>query len=252
MRRVLFTIVASAALVAFVPASAIARNHHRHHDHHRRHHHHVRHHARTHRFGHSARTHRFGHFTSSKGDQNAPSPTSGTAGTVTSFDPTTGELVITLNDGTTTETGLPAPWWSAPSCPSRAPARIAAGGHALKKRGQPREGVARGKALLDLLRMCSSRPCSRPGWPSAMTPRSRRCGRGWRARATSAPSRRWYTVIAGGETSTSDDGGGSGGQVSGSDGSPGSSDGGGSSGGDGSSEGHDGSSGSSGRDGSDG
>jgi hypothetical protein len=96
MRRVLFTIVAGAALVAFVPTSAIARNHHHHH-HHRRHHHRVSHHVRIHRFG---------HFTSGKGDEGNPPSASSSAGTVTSFDPTTGKLVVTLNDGTTTETGL--------------------------------------------------------------------------------------------------------------------------------------------------
>ncbi len=98
MRRALFTIVASIAVVAFVPASALGhqrREHHRHHHHHhRRHHHRARHHVRTHRFG---------HFTSGRSDENNQfSP----AGTVTSFDPTTGKLVITLNDGMTTETGF--------------------------------------------------------------------------------------------------------------------------------------------------
>lgn len=100
MRRALFTIVASIAVVAFVPASALAgggpqREHHRHH-----HHHHRRNHRRA---RHHVRTHRFGHFTSGRGDENNQfSP----AGTVTSFDPATGKLVITLNDGVTTETGF--------------------------------------------------------------------------------------------------------------------------------------------------
>src|SRR5205807_6945322 len=87
MRRVLFTILASVAVFAFVPASAMARKHHR------RHH---QHHARTH-----LRVHRFGQFTA-PGTPTTPQ----SAGTVTSFDPATGKLVITLSDGTTTETGL--------------------------------------------------------------------------------------------------------------------------------------------------
>ena len=92
MRRVLFTVM-SVAVLAFVPASAIARSHHKHHHHHKRH---------------QVRTHRFGQFTP-RSQQSTPTPTpptAQTAGTVTSFDPTTGKLVITLSDGTTTETGL--------------------------------------------------------------------------------------------------------------------------------------------------
>jgi uncharacterized membrane protein YgcG len=91
MRRVLFTLVAGVAVFAFVPASAIARKHHRHHHHH--------HHVRTH-----ARVHKFGQFVA-PGSTGTTTPAQ-TAGTVTSFDPTTGTLVITLNDGTTTETGV--------------------------------------------------------------------------------------------------------------------------------------------------
>jgi hypothetical protein len=83
MRRALFTIVASVAVFAFLPATAMARSHHR------RHH---THHARRH-----ARIRRFGHFVD-------PPPAG--AATVKSFDPMTGKLVITLNDGTTTETGV--------------------------------------------------------------------------------------------------------------------------------------------------
>jgi hypothetical protein len=92
MRRLLFTVM-SVAVVALVPASAIARSHHRHHHHHKHH---------------QVRTHTFGRFTP-KSQQTTPTttpPASQTAGTVTSFDPATGKLVITLSDGTTTETGL--------------------------------------------------------------------------------------------------------------------------------------------------
>jgi hypothetical protein len=73
-------IVAGVAVFAFVPATALAHKHHsRHHTHHAR------------------RTRRFGKFS------DPASPTTATA-TVTSFDSTTGKLVITLADGTTTET----------------------------------------------------------------------------------------------------------------------------------------------------
>lgn len=92
MRRVVFTVM-SVAVLALVPASAIARSQHKHHHHHKRHH---------------VRTHSFGHFTP-KSQQSTPTTTpapSQTAGRITSFDPTTGKLVITLSDGTTTETGL--------------------------------------------------------------------------------------------------------------------------------------------------
>jgi hypothetical protein len=97
MRRALFTIMASVAVFAFVPATAMARKHHRHH------HHHARVHHRSH-----ARLRRFGHFTApgSQGTPTTPPPTDQTAGTVTSFDSTTGQLVITLADGTTTESGM--------------------------------------------------------------------------------------------------------------------------------------------------
>jgi hypothetical protein len=92
MRRVLFTMAASIALVSFIPASAMARSHHRHH----RRHHTVRRH-----------THTFGHFMGINrlGTRDTPSSSS-TAGTVTSWDPTSGQLTITLNDGTTTETAM--------------------------------------------------------------------------------------------------------------------------------------------------
>ena len=91
MRRVLFTLL-SIGVLASVPAVAVARSHHKHH-HHKRHH---------------VRTHTFGKFTS-KSRQNTPTtvpPASQTAGTVTTFDPATGKLVITLSDGSTTESGL--------------------------------------------------------------------------------------------------------------------------------------------------
>jgi hypothetical protein len=91
MRRILFTIAASVALVIFVPASALAaKRHERHHHHH--HHHHKRAHVKT-----------FGKFTTKGSSTTTPSSPSG-VGTVSSFDGTT--LVITLNDGTTTETGV--------------------------------------------------------------------------------------------------------------------------------------------------
>jgi hypothetical protein len=92
MRRLLFTVM-SVAVVALVPASASARSHHRHHHHHKSHH---------------ARIHTFGRFTPGS-QQSTPTttpPASQTAGTVTSFDPATGKLVITLSDETTTETGF--------------------------------------------------------------------------------------------------------------------------------------------------
>jgi hypothetical protein len=94
MRRLLYTAVASIAVVAFVPATALGRTHHRrHHHHHRRHHHRVR-------------IHRFGHLASSRGGSDVPTTPSSAVGTITFWDPTTGKLVITLSDGTTTETGF--------------------------------------------------------------------------------------------------------------------------------------------------
>jgi hypothetical protein len=78
VRRVLFTVAATALIAGAVPASALAHHHH----HHK---HHGRHHARFERFG----------------DQNAPTSTSSSdnAGTVQSF--TGGVLTIALNDGST-------------------------------------------------------------------------------------------------------------------------------------------------------
>jgi hypothetical protein len=88
MRRTLFTIVASFAVFAIGAASALA------HGHPARHHHN------------HARTRTFGSF-------NDPSPATSTSpaalATVTAFDPTSGKLVITLSDGTTTETGIVTP-----------------------------------------------------------------------------------------------------------------------------------------------
>jgi hypothetical protein len=85
MRRTLFCALLSVAAVALVPASAMARGHHRAH-HHKRHHH--------------ARIHdkRFGTVSSSPSSPGTPmTPPSDTAGTIASFDGTT--LVLTLNDG---------------------------------------------------------------------------------------------------------------------------------------------------------
>jgi hypothetical protein len=89
--------MASVAVFAFVPATAMASKHHR------RHHHHARMHHRSH-----ARIHKFGSFTApgTQGTPMTPPPTDQTAGSVTSFDPSTGQLVITLADGKTTETGM--------------------------------------------------------------------------------------------------------------------------------------------------
>ena len=87
MRKVFFTALVSAALLAVVPASALARGHSS-----RSHHrvHHVRsHHVRTH-------LKRFGSDVPSPGSTTGPS-SSDTAGTVASF--TGGVLTIRLNDG---------------------------------------------------------------------------------------------------------------------------------------------------------
>ncbi len=81
MRRILLSVVACCAVIAFVPASAPAQGHH-----HKRHHHR----------GHHARVRHFGD------DQNQNNPGAGqnqdqTAGTVQSF--SNGVLTIALNDG---------------------------------------------------------------------------------------------------------------------------------------------------------
>ena len=83
MRRILFTALASTALLATAPVLALARDHHRRHD--RPHAHHAR--------GHHARDHlrRFGSDNHVGGER--------TAGTVMSF--TNGVLRIALNDGST-------------------------------------------------------------------------------------------------------------------------------------------------------
>ena len=86
MRRLMFAI-ASVAVFAFVPASALGRagsqHHGRHHKRHHRHHAHIR---------------RFGDVTSPGSPTTTPSP-SQSAVTVASF--TNGVLTITLNDGST-------------------------------------------------------------------------------------------------------------------------------------------------------
>jgi hypothetical protein len=86
LRRILFTLVTSALLVAAIPATALGRSHHAR-SHHRSHH------SRTH---HSVRHKQFGRAT-------APTTTapSDNAGTVASFDPATNKLTIALNDGST-------------------------------------------------------------------------------------------------------------------------------------------------------
>ena len=85
MRRILYTLVASALLVAVVPATALGRSHHR------------RHHARSH---HRIRHEQFGRTA-------APTTTapSDNAGMVTAFDPATGKLTIQLNSDNSTVTG---------------------------------------------------------------------------------------------------------------------------------------------------
>ena len=77
MRRVLYTLIASALVVALVPATALGRSHHK------RHHHHVRVHHK--RFG--------------RTDAPATPSMADNAGTVASFDGT--KLTIQLNDGST-------------------------------------------------------------------------------------------------------------------------------------------------------
>jgi hypothetical protein len=98
MRRILFTLVVSGALLAVAPATALA-SHHR--AHHRANHarHHARHHARVRfeRFG-SALPSQSG---SSSGSTQGNDGSGQNAGTVTSFDSATGNLTITLNDGST-------------------------------------------------------------------------------------------------------------------------------------------------------
>jgi hypothetical protein len=79
MRRIAFALVASALLVAFAPAGALAKSH--------------RHHSRTHH----ARIRRFGDMSPT-----APTTTTGApapVGTITSFDGTT--LIVHFNDGNT-------------------------------------------------------------------------------------------------------------------------------------------------------
>ena len=88
MRRNWIIALMGAALLAIAPASALAHGHH------------ARHHAKSH---HRVRTqlHHFTAATSGTPATGATTVPSGNAGTVTSFDGTTGKLVITLNDGST-------------------------------------------------------------------------------------------------------------------------------------------------------
>jgi hypothetical protein len=93
MKRFLLTFTAIAAIAALVPPGALA---------HKSHHgkrHHKTHHAKAHRV-------RFERFGSASQSSTSGSESSGTAGTVQSFDSSTGKLTILLNDGTTTVSGL--------------------------------------------------------------------------------------------------------------------------------------------------
>ena len=86
MRRILFTVWASAALCAAAPTVALAHNGHRHHHHHKRDHHaRVRH----EKF--------FGHRHDGDRNDNPATGTEPTAGTVTSF--ANDVLTITLTNG---------------------------------------------------------------------------------------------------------------------------------------------------------
>jgi hypothetical protein len=88
MRRIMFTAVASLAILAIAPASVLAK------------HHNKRHHSRTHHA--RVRHERFGTITPTAGAPTTapttPTTTADTAGTVNSFNGTT--LVIKLTDGT--------------------------------------------------------------------------------------------------------------------------------------------------------
>lgn len=93
MKRFVLTLGASVVLAAVAPASALA--------------HHRGHHAGHRTKAHGARFERFG--TSSGQSSTAGSGNTsnlGTAGTVKSYDPSSGELTILLSDGTTTVSGL--------------------------------------------------------------------------------------------------------------------------------------------------
>jgi hypothetical protein len=81
LRRVLYTLIASALVAALIPAAALARSHHR------RHHHHVRVHHRIH------------HKQFGRSDAPATPAMDDNAGTVASFDGT--KLTIQLADGST-------------------------------------------------------------------------------------------------------------------------------------------------------
>jgi hypothetical protein len=104
MRRILLTLMVGAALVALVPATALAAKHHSKAHHHARHHasHHARHHARRHS---RVRFERFGTAPGSDASSQSNSSTEPgqeneqNAGTVASFQ--NGTLTIMLNDGST-------------------------------------------------------------------------------------------------------------------------------------------------------
>jgi hypothetical protein len=83
MRKIVLSAVACCALIAIIPASALAHGRH-----HKRHHHHARIHHRT-----------FGHDWNSSGSSSTSTSSDQNAGTVTSF--TGGVLTITLNNGQT-------------------------------------------------------------------------------------------------------------------------------------------------------
>jgi hypothetical protein len=82
MRKIVLSAVACCALIAIIPASALA------HGHHQKRHHHARVHHRT-----------FGHDWSQSGSSSTSTSSDQNAGTVTSF--TGGVLTITLNNGQT-------------------------------------------------------------------------------------------------------------------------------------------------------
>lgn len=86
MRKMLLVVVASGAVIAVTPATALAQHHSRHH--------HVRHSRIRHR--------KFGHNPLSTTTTTTTTPTTTpSAATVTSFDPMTHVLMLTLADGTT-------------------------------------------------------------------------------------------------------------------------------------------------------
>src|SRR3954469_13499578 len=95
MRRILVSVVAAGAMLAVTPGLAMAHKHHR--RHHRSHHAVRVHHRRSVHHRRGVHHRRARHETFGKGSWSNDS--TGTAGTVTSFD--NGVLTITLNDGST-------------------------------------------------------------------------------------------------------------------------------------------------------